>query len=278
MLDDVLLALACPVCAEPLARTERAVRCTRGHAFDVARQGYLSLLSGRGGPGTGDTAAMVAARAAFLDAGHFGALSAALADAARAAAQPPGVVLEVGAGTGHHLAGVLDALPQHAGLALDVSKPALRRAARAHPRVGAVAADAWGRLPVRSGAVDVVLDVFAPRNGAEWHRVLRPGGAAVVATPAPEHLAELVGTLGLLTVDERKEERLAASLGAWFEEAAATRVELPMRLDRAGVRAVVAMGPSARHLDPATLDARVAALPEPVEVTGAVVVRRLVRR
>lgn len=76
----------------------------------------------------------------------------------------------------------------------------------------------------------------------------------------------------------RKEERLAASLSGWFEEVAATRVELPVRLDRAGVRAVVAMGPSARHLAPATLDARLAALAEPVEVTGAVVVHRLVRR
>lgn len=277
MLEDVLPALACPVCGDSLTREEGSVRCARGHAFDVAKQGYLGLLTGRGGP-EGDSPAMVAARTAFLDAGHFAPLSAALAAAVHAGAAPSGVVLEVGAGTGHHLAAVLDALPDHAGLALDVAKHALRRAARAHPRIGAVAADAWASLPVRDGAADVVLDVFAPRNGAEWHRVLRAGGSAVVATPAAEHLGELVEALGLLTVDPHKDERLAAALGDWFTEVDAQRVELPMRLDRAAVRTVVAMGPSARHLEAAELGARVAGLPEPVSVTGAVVVRRFVRR
>lgn len=277
MLDDVLPALACPVCGAPLSRADRSVRCARGHAFDVAKQGYLSLLTGRGGP-EGDSPAMVAARTAFLDAGHFAPLSTALAASCADAAGPGGLVLEVGAGTGHHLAAVLDALPTHTGLALDVAKHALRRAARAHPRIGSVAADAWASLPVRDGAADLVLDVFAPRNGAEWHRVLRPGGSAVVATPAPEHLGELVGALGLLTVDPHKDERLAAALGEWFTEVDTARVEVPMRLDHAAVRTVVAMGPSARHLDPADLDARVAALPAEVTVTGAVVVRRFVRR
>ena len=61
------------------------------------------------------------------------------------------------------------------GLAFDVTKPALRRAARAHPRVGAVLADTWGPLPLADGSADVLLNVFAPRNGPEMRRVLRPG-------------------------------------------------------------------------------------------------------
>ncbi len=45
-----------------------------------------------------------------------------------------------------------------------------------------------------------------------------------------------------------------------------------MRLSAADVRTVVAMGPSAWHTDPAELDARLAALPDPVEVTASVTV------
>ncbi len=77
----------------------------------------------------------------------------------------------------------------------------------------AVVADTWAGLPVRDGAVDRVLVVFAPRNGAETARVLAPGGRLVVVTPAADHLAELVGPLGLLSVDPAKAERLAGSLG-----------------------------------------------------------------
>jgi len=44
--------------------------CGTGHAFDVARQGHVHLAPGNRRL-AGDTAEMVAARAAFLDAGHY---------------------------------------------------------------------------------------------------------------------------------------------------------------------------------------------------------------
>jgi 23S rRNA (guanine745-N1)-methyltransferase len=54
-------------------------------------------------------------------------------------------------------------------------------------------------LPLADACADLMLDIFAPRNGAEFHRVLRPGGALLVVTPHPDHLAELVGPLGCST-------------------------------------------------------------------------------
>ena len=47
-------------------------------------------------------------------------------------------------------------------------------------------------------------------------------------------------------------------------------VAFPLALDHDAVRALVAMGPSARHVD--DLDARVARLPAPLAVTAAVAV------
>src|SRR5205823_9615897 len=138
---------------------------------------------------------------------HYDFIGTALAAAARRVAAG-GLVVDLGAGTGHHTATVLDALPGRLGLALDSSTYALRRAARAHPRLGAVACDGWRRLPVRDGAAGLVLDVFAPRNGAEFRRILAPGGALLVVTPEPAHLHELVDTLGLLAVDPDKDRRL----------------------------------------------------------------------
>lgn len=285
----VVRRLRCPVCAEPLAEavagTARALRCCRRHSFDVARQGYVNLLAGRS-PHVGDTAEMVAARADFLAAGHYDLISTALADAAtdavRRLAAPAGttpdgpvagaypLVVDAGAGTGRHLAVVLAALPEAVGLALDVSKPALRRAARAHPRAAAALADTWRRLPLADAAATVLLNVFAPRNGAEFRRVLHPAGALLVVTPAADHLAELVDALGLLRVDPAKAERTAGSLGGHFTEESAAPHRARLTLTRAEVATLVGMGPSAWHTDPAALAARIAALPEPVEVTLAV--------
>jgi 23S rRNA (guanine745-N1)-methyltransferase len=275
VLADAVPYLGCPHCGSGLAHDgPSSLRCAGGrHSFDVARQGYVNLLPGDAHTGTADSAEMVAARAAFLSAGHYAPLARALAEGAVAAApDPEGCVLDLGAGTGHYLAAVLDALPAHRGVALDISKYALRRAARAHPRAGAVVGDAWRRLPLRDGAASLVLNVFAPRRGAEIRRVLRPEGTLLVAAPTTGHLAELVGALGLLAVDERKEQRVEAALGPELTRVSAEVRTFPLELGRAAVAEVVRMGPSAWHTDARELQERIAALPDPVRVTASVTV------
>ena len=268
--------LRCPHCDAALKRAGEAVRCGEGHAFDVARQGYLSLLAGES-PHEVDTSEMVAARERFLGGGHFEPLAAELAEvvaeAVERGGEAPPVVLDLGAGAGFHLARVLDRLPGARGLALDVSKPALRRAARAHPRLAAVAADAWRPLPLDDAVVAAVLDVFAPRNPTELARVLQPkGGLAAIVTPASGHLEELAGPLGLIGVQVDKDDRLAERLRPHLDVVARRPLQWPLRLDRSAARDAAAMGPSAFHIDPADLDERVAALPQRVDVTAAVTI------
>jgi 23S rRNA (guanine745-N1)-methyltransferase len=286
VLRDVSDLLACPVCGRGFTVRPAALRCASGHSFDIARQGYVNLLPGGARPGTADTAEMVAARQAFLATGHYAPLAGALADlaAAMVPAGPRPCVLDAGSGPGYYLAAVLDRLagrpygpagppaeagPGPAGLAMDISARALRRAARAHPAIGAVGWDTWRPFPVRDAVMSLVLDVFAPRNAAEFRRVLRDDGALIVVTPAPGHLAELTGPAGLLAVDERKDERLAASLGAHFTLARDQELSLGLRLTRAEAGALAGMGPSARHAGPDGGGARLAALTEPVAVTAA---------
>ncbi len=264
-LDDVLPLLRCPLCGAALARADDGIHCGEGHAFDVARQGYLSLLTGPGP--AGDTADMVAARERLLGAGHFDPLADAVADAIAPA--DAGYIVDLGAGTGWYLARLLEREPGATGLALDVSKPALRRAARAHARLAAVACDAWGPLPLHDGAAAAVLNVFAPRNGPEIGRVLAPGGLAVFVTPAEHHLAELGAPLA---VDERKQERLREQVEPALRIQDRREVEWTLSLDQAAARDAIAMGPSAFHLSSAELDELVAGLPQPLAATAAVVI------
>jgi 23S rRNA (guanine745-N1)-methyltransferase len=246
MIDAALPYLRCPVCEQQIVRAgERTLRCPRGHSFDLAKQGYANLTAGRA-VHPGDSVEMVTARDGFLAAGHYDFIT----DALAAAAGPAGFVLDAGTGTGAYLARVLDARPDAAGLGLDVSKPALRRAARAHGRAGAALADLWGRLPVADAVADLVLNVFAPRNGAEFHRVLRPDGRLVVVTPAADHLVELVDAYGLLRVDPDKAERVAGSLGDHFRTAETTTHRRTLALNAGEVRTLIDMTPSARHLTP----------------------------
>jgi 23S rRNA (guanine745-N1)-methyltransferase len=293
----VVACLRCPSCAQSLQPGQHSLACPNGHSFDLARQGYVDL-SGARVTNQGDTAEMIAARAELIGAGHLRTVTDALTAAVGAIAPGPDapsggpdttgtgpdtmgtgadtmgtgavrhrLVVDVGAGTGQHLAAVLDARPDLVGLAVDVSKAALRRAARAHPRLAAVRADVWRGLPVLDDAADVVLDVFAPRSAAEFHRILRPDGILVVVTPEPEHLVELVSALGLLAVDPDKRRRLSEGLSPYFEPETQTAHAATLRLSRAEALTMVRMGPSAWHTEPQALVPRLAELPEPITAT-----------
>jgi len=280
MLADVAPYLCCPLCRADLtlsgpAGSAQTLGCEQGHRFDVARQGYASLLAGDAHTGTADTAQMVAARSDFLAGGEYAGLTEAVADAAQnAVPDQPGCLVDAGGGTGHYLAAALERCPDRVGIACDLSRYAARRAARAHARIGAVVADVWRGLPVRDASAAVLLNVFAPRNAAEFRRALLPEGALVVATPQPDHLSEVVGRLGLVSVDEDKDRRLSRSLDERFALEQCRSVRWTMRLDAAGVRALVEMGPSARHTDDLDADTLAALAPPgaPAQVTGAVTV------
>lgn len=273
MLDNVVDVLACPLCGASLVMRAAELRCTRGHSFDIARQGYASLLAGDAKLGTADTAAMIGARERFLSQGHFSPIAEEVAELAvrlLGEAGPAGPIVEIGAGTGYYLSRALDASPDRLGVAIDISKYAGRRAARTDQRMAAVVADIWRGLPLQASSVALVLDVFAPRNAVEIARVLRPEGALLVVTPTTRHLHEIVGALGLVTVDESKGARLEAALADDFARSELRRLEYSITLAPSAVADFISMGPSARHLGEGTIAQTLEMLPPSTEATVSV--------
>ena len=254
-----------------------------GHSFDVAKQGYVTLAAGAGLKHKGDDMDMVNARETYLAMGHVapfveavtGAVQSAL-DSASLAESTPASLLEVGAGTGYYLAHTLDSIAEARGVGLDISPHAAKHLAKCHPRVGAVVADVWERLPIRDESVDAISVVFAPRNPAEFQRVLAPGGQVIVLTPDAGHLDELREPLGILGVEDGKVERMYEQAEGFLEQAAdPVDISFPIELDKASVAAQVGMSPSARHISAGELAERMAALPPTLTVTARARLDRL---
>ena len=63
--------LLCPICGEELNLTGKQYVCPQSHSFDVARQGYVNLLTvqQKHSLNPGDTREQVLSRREFLEAG-----------------------------------------------------------------------------------------------------------------------------------------------------------------------------------------------------------------
>ncbi|MEN2737367.1 methyltransferase domain-containing protein [Microbacterium sp. X-17] len=245
--------LRCPVCGQDLEPVDRlTLGCAAGHRHDVNKRGYVSLLGG-GSKFVGDTAEMLDARDTVLEGGAYEPI----ASAVGAAVAPPERVLDAGAGTGYYLRAVLAGSPGAVGLAMDLSPAAVARAVRSSPDVDGLVADTWRPLPVRSDSVDAVLDVFAPRNLPEFHRVLRPGGTLAVVVPRADHLASLRAEGTMLDIPSDKAEDVIVAAEPLYAPLTREHVSYELALDDALRAALAAMGPSARHAaaTPAATDA-----------------------
>ena len=191
-------ALACPLDGGPLRREGSALRCARGHSFDIASQGYTNLLpvQNKRSRDPGDSKPMVAARQRFLEAGHYAPIAAAVSQATLAglSGSTPAACLDAGCGEGYYLRQLAAAASQGgerlALLGLDISKWAVLAAAKQEKNATWVVGSNAG-LPVLSSSLDRVLCLFGFPVHAEFARVLKPGGALLQVDAGPDHLREL---------------------------------------------------------------------------------------
>ena len=237
----------CPVCRGDLddSRDATTWHCADGHSYDVAREGYVNLLAGKAArhKTAGDDADMVKARRTFLGTGAYDPVRDAVLD--RVA--DTGAVLDVGCGEGHYLA-PLDGDDRRAIGGIDLSKPAVRLAAKRASTIRYAVASAYD-VPVHDASVTTVVNVFGPVAPEELLRVLRPdGGAVVTASPAPRHLTQLKR----LVLDTADEHELAppAGITATFDRLDTTRLTYDIEVAQPALTALLAMTPYAWRASP----------------------------
>ena len=195
----------CPLCGEKLTG-DSTLKCTKGHCFDRAKEGYWHLLPVQSmrTKAPGDSKEMVAARRAFLNAGYYGIFGKAVGElcarvrpacqrrrrrcicwmqaAARAGTTAASRRRFAEKGRRVQLAG------------FDIAKPAVRLAAKALPTAQYAVASSFSQ-PVRTGWADLLLNCFSPFAQEEFLRVLRPGGRMIYVVPGAEHLYQMKAVL-----------------------------------------------------------------------------------
>lgn len=287
MLSHVVDVLADPMDGSALTLVDdnRRLVSESGHSFDIARQGYVTLAGGAGIRYIGDDSSMIHARETFLSGGHFAPFVEAVSNSVHLALDEANVpddaspvICEVGAGTGYYLAHALDDIENSRGIGIDVSVPAAKMLSKCHPRVGAVVADAWSRLPLRDASIDAITVVFAPRNASEFARVLKPGGQVIVLTADAGHLEELREPLGIIGVEKDKVQRMIDQAADNLVPVSDPEpIEFTMHLDQDSIASQIGMSPSARHIHPDVLGERIATLPSVMDVTARAMITRFAK-
>lgn len=243
--------LRCPNCFLPIQPvTERVLGCASGHRYDVTRHDIVTLLPPRAPHTIGDSRAMLEARHELLDSGLFSpiadAIIAASSNALSGVASPR--VADLGCGTGYYAGRLARAFPSASTLAADRSPIAVRMATRAIPRSTGVVLDLWRPLPLRDASADLAINVFAPRNPAEFGRVMRRDGILVVVVPTTVHLTELRARADLLDIPAGKDALVTAQFeSAGFSAPHSMRIEYEAAVSVAQRTALIGMGPSAHH-------------------------------
>lgn len=200
MNQTAMALFCCPVCGGALAlhKTPQAsfLRCKKGHTHDIAHEGYVHLLPAQRmhTKNPGDNKEMIAARRAFLKTEAYGlfarTLSEILCEQLKDSSAPH--VLDAGCGEGYYTARFAHALTL-AGLkpcvvAFDISKCAVRAAAKQGADATAFAVAGSYAIPVPPKSIDALVDVFSPVAAQEFARVVKRGGVFVYAVPGPRHL------------------------------------------------------------------------------------------
>ena len=180
----------CPLCAQLLRREEKRYVCPQGHSFDIARQGYVNLLTvqQKHSLDPGDTRQQVLSRRAFLESGFYAPISEALNQAALDY-NAQGEILDVGCGEGYYSARLAAALGAPL-TGLDISKEAVRCAAGQYKAYAWLCATA-AHIPVPDGCVGTLSSLFALTLPGEFRRVLRKNGLFLQVLAAEDHLLGL---------------------------------------------------------------------------------------
>ena len=309
----------CPYCQSPLIVGAKTWLCDGSlndkktkHPFDVARQGYVNLLSvqNKKSKEPGDSQASIDARHRFLNQSFYQPLQQLIASLIQVkSGQSAESVqyhlnaqtwLDVGCGEGYYTGAIAEALAKidtdHPCLiALDISKPAVATTARVakqdqqlwyqlkadkstakntaiYPMVASAS-----HLPLVDKSIDGISTIFSPILPEEFARVLKSEGRLIIAKPDAGHLQSMREAL-FDDVRPHDSDKFLEELAPYFKEVATHKVSADLVLEKQALADLLTMTPYSYRAKAEKREALLASTEhQPFETTARFVVYDLVR-
>lgn len=179
--------LICPVCKNEIHIENRTFRCESNHCFDVAKEGYVNLLSAhKSGDSTGDNKEMARSRRDFLEKGFYSPLSVAVGECLEKYSSDGDNVLDICCGEGYYTSELTKKYNRNF-YGFDLSKNMVRLAAKRKCNAQFFVANI-ASIPVKSNSVKLAFHLFAPFHCGEFSRIISDDGVIITAIPGKEHL------------------------------------------------------------------------------------------
>ncbi|MEG1923727.1 MAG: methyltransferase domain-containing protein, partial [Clostridia bacterium] len=190
------MQLKCPICNNPLIKSQKQYVCINKHSYDISKEGYVNLLMSQqsNSRNHGDNAEMIKARHQFLQKGYYQPLREKLAEIALKLLHNNEVMLDAGCGEFWYTEFIINKFIENNlnidVIGADISKDALQYSAkRQHNSALVVASN--NKLPLMNDSCDLVLNIFAPIYKDEMLRIIKSGGHILNVSPLENHLMSL---------------------------------------------------------------------------------------
>ncbi|WP_413694020.1 23S rRNA (guanine(745)-N(1))-methyltransferase [Psychromonas sp. KJ10-2] len=189
-----MTSFICPLCQTPFKQTNNTQICENNHHFDIAKEGYLNLLpvQSKGSKNPGDNQEMMMARRAFLNTHGYLPLANKVAEisAQYLTNSEQARILDLGCGEGYYTNIIKEKLPKDEVCGVDISKVAVRYAAKRYKNIDFCVASAY-QIPLADDTLDLMIRIYAPSKAEELQRLIKKSCYLITVTPAPRHLYQL---------------------------------------------------------------------------------------
>lgn len=202
--------LRCPICHNSIQLIDKkSLICQDKHCYDLAKQGYVNLLSH--GVTTKYNKQLFEARKLLAQSGFFDPLNEKLCELIASESQQLKAnsrcsnnsdspqrslrILDAGCGEGSHLANIQQKLYLHKelellGVGMDLSKEGIQMAARDYDSLFWCVAD-LAQCPFNDQSFEAILNILSPANYSEFERILTDSGVVIKVVPEKNYLKEL---------------------------------------------------------------------------------------
>lgn len=187
----------CPICSNQMQMVDlKSLICTNRHCFDLAKQGYVNLLTHA--LKTKYDKQLFASRRFIFNSGFFEPLidriSQYIINETKSKDEQI-KVLDAGCGEGFPLAGIKEKVLQNTtndvlAVGFDISKEGIIIAAKEFPHNIWCVADI-GNCPFKDKQFNFIFNILSPSNYAEFQRMLTDDGLVIKIVPDSNYLQEL---------------------------------------------------------------------------------------